>query len=200
MALLSNKFDEALAFASFLHRDQFRKDSDHQVPYISHLLRVAGLALEYQADETTAIAALLHDAVEDQGGMETAELIRQKFGSKVEAIVLECSDSTTPKDQKKKDWKQRKAAYISHFNNNPSQEAVIVCSCDKLDNLTCSFRQLQLVGLSHFDLFTTARDGFFWYYRSVLQALYAQKTPLKLELEACMQKIEALTEKLSFLQ
>ena len=180
-----------------LHRNQKRKDSNREVPYISHLLRVAGLALEYQGDETTVIAALLHDAVEDQGGMATAQLIREKFGPEVEKIVLECSDSTTPKNQGKMNWRERKTAYINHFNAEPSSEAILVCSCDKLDNLTCTLRQLNIVGLPVFELFTEKKEGFFWYYRSVLDALFAKKTPLKLELENCMRQIEELTEKLN---
>jgi (p)ppGpp synthase/HD superfamily hydrolase len=75
---LSGRFDAALKLASDLHRTQMRKSSD--IPYLAHLLGVAGLVLEHGGSEDEAIAGLLHDAVEDQGGKPTLELIRREFG------------------------------------------------------------------------------------------------------------------------
>src|ERR1700693_3220958 len=93
---LTNRFREALSYAFELHREQPRKGT--QIAYVAHLLSVAGLALEHGATEDEAIAALLHDAVEDQGGAPTATAIRQRFGDTVADIVEACSDTDeTPK-------------------------------------------------------------------------------------------------------
>ena len=93
---LTQRFSEALAYAAKLHAAQKRKLSG--APYVSHLLRVAGIVLEHGADEDEAIAALLHDAVEDQGGAKTLEEIRRRFGPRVAEIVAACSDTDqTPK-------------------------------------------------------------------------------------------------------
>ncbi len=100
---LSPQFDNALAYASQLHRDQARKGT--QIPYVSHLLAVAAIVLEHGGTEDEAIAALLHDAVEDQGGAETRAVIRERFGENVAAIVDGCTDADiTPKPP----WKERK--------------------------------------------------------------------------------------------
>jgi (p)ppGpp synthase/HD superfamily hydrolase len=89
--MLGERFDRALLLASELHRAQVRKESG--VPYVAHLLAVCALALEHGADEDQAIAALLHDAVEDQGGMPTAERIGAAFGPRVRALVLALTDA-----------------------------------------------------------------------------------------------------------
>ena len=108
VANLSEKFENALVFTTRLHRMQFRKGT--QIPYVSHLLSVAALVLEAGGDEELAIAALLHDAVEDQGGLETLEEIRNRFGGRVASIVESCSDAfEVPKPA----WRNRKEQYIS---------------------------------------------------------------------------------------
>jgi (p)ppGpp synthase/HD superfamily hydrolase len=88
---LGPRFEEAVAFAAELHRDQVRKGTD--VPYIAHLMAVASLALEHGASEDEAIAAVLHDAVEDQGGKPTLARIRRRFGARVAEIVEGCTDA-----------------------------------------------------------------------------------------------------------
>ena len=107
--ILTDRFDDALSFSVQLHRDQYRKGT--QIPYVSHLLSVAGLVLEAGGDEEQAISALLHDAVEDQGGLEILEEIRERFGDRVADIVDSCTDAyTTPKPA----WKERKNKYLIH--------------------------------------------------------------------------------------
>src|SRR5690242_16149089 len=107
--VLSSRFEDALGYAARLHAGQVRKGTG--VPYVAHLLAVTALALEYGADEETAIAALLHDAVEDQGGAATRAAIQQRFGARVAAIVDGCTDTdVTPKPP----WQARKEAYIAH--------------------------------------------------------------------------------------
>src|SRR5688572_28956686 len=123
---LTARFREALVYACELHADQKRKGSD--TPYVAHLLAVASLALEHGASEDVAIAALLHDAVEDQGGRPTAEEIGRRFGDAVKAIVDACSDTDV---QPKPPWRARKERYIAHVEHAP-RSVLLVSACDKL--------------------------------------------------------------------
>jgi (p)ppGpp synthase/HD superfamily hydrolase len=101
--LLTERFDDAFRYAHRLHRIQIRKGTP--IPYISHLMAVAALVLENGGSEDHAIAALLHDAAEDQGGEETLFEIREKYGAAVAAIVSDCTDSWT---EPKPEWRLRK--------------------------------------------------------------------------------------------
>src|SRR6266480_4106714 len=110
--LIGDRFERALVYATRLHREQRRKGSG--TPYAAHLLGVASLVLEDGGAEDEAIAALLHDAVEDQGGQRTLRRIRQLFGERVARIVAACSDTdVTPKPP----WRERKDAYIAHLRD-----------------------------------------------------------------------------------
>src|SRR6185503_9823772 len=112
--LLSQRFESALVFAARLHGRQLRKGTC--VPYVSHLLAVASLVLEDGGDEDEAIAALLHDAVEDQGGLPTLDRIRAEFGARVADIVLGCTDADSlPKPP----WRERKERHLSHLRTAP---------------------------------------------------------------------------------
>jgi len=112
--LLSQCFDDALSFASNLHATQARKST--RIPYISHLLTVASLVLEAGGTEDEAIAALLHDGPEDQGGQETLDEIRRRFGDQVADVVLACSDTLGDvNDGPKPPWQERKTAYLEHL-------------------------------------------------------------------------------------
>src|SRR6202048_3732649 len=105
---LSRLYDEALVFASDLHRTQVRKGSG--TPYIAHLLSVSSRVLTAGGTEVQAIGGLLHDAAEDQGGEETPEGMRKRFGPEVAQIVADCTDSWT---EPKPEWRSRKEAYLS---------------------------------------------------------------------------------------
>lgn len=163
--MLTHRFDDALLLACDLHRTQRRKD--HNTPYISHLLAVSGLVLENGGDENLAIAALLHDAVEDQGGLKTEALIRRSFGDYIADIVLECSDQTSGKDGP---WWPRKEAYLASVPRK-SKGALIVTTCDKIHNTSTILADLKHQGLSVFDRFSTGQDGTMWYYRSLADCL-----------------------------
>ena len=127
---LSPCFDDALVFASRLHAGQLRKGTP--VPYVAHLLAVTATVLEHGGDEDEAIAALLHDAVEDQGGAATRAKIRRRFGENVAAIVDGCTDADTiPKPP----WQQRKEAYLAHLVGETSPSVRLVSSADKLHNV-----------------------------------------------------------------
>ena len=161
---LTERFDEALAYTSALHRTQTRKGSD--VPYIGHLLSVAGLVIEGGGTETEAIAGLLHDAAEDQGGEQTLDEIRTKFGADVADIVEECSDTmVTPKPP----WRQRKEDYIAHLGK-ASDSTVLVSMADKLDNARAILRDLRRFGPPLWERFsTTDPQDHLWYYQSLLE-------------------------------
>lgn len=126
--MLTQRFDDALVFASRLHRTQRRKGSD--APYISHLLAVAALVMEHGEDEDQVIAALLHDAVEDQGGEATLREIRGRYGEEVARIVADCSDSIA---EPKPPWRERKEDYIASLALKP-RRSLLVSAADKTHN------------------------------------------------------------------
>lgn len=161
---LSMRFQEALGYAADLHNTQTRKASE--VPYIGHLLSVAGLVIEADGTETEAIAALLHDAAEDQGGEATLAEIERRFGADVAKIVDECSDTViTPKPP----WRQRKEDYIAHLRE-ASDSTIRVSMADKLDNARAILRDLRRHGEKVWQRFNTNDPHeHLWYYRSLLE-------------------------------
>jgi len=183
---LSKRFYEAFAFASELHREQLRKVG--RVPYLSHLLRVAGLALDFGASEDVAIAALLHDAVEDCGGMETEAIIRERFGDFVADVVLETSDSTTADANRKAPWRERKEAYLSHLRTG-SEAAALVSGCDKLDNITSLTRAMEIAGgEATLSRFKGGASDLVWYYESVAAVLKERGALVADELSAAIER------------
>ncbi|MBQ7029893.1 MAG: HD domain-containing protein [Thermoguttaceae bacterium] len=183
---LSERFYEAFAFASELHREQLRKVG--RVPYLSHLLRVAGLALDFGASEDVAIAALLHDAVEDCGGMETEAIIRERFGDFVADVVLETSDSTTADANRKAPWRERKEAYLAHLRTG-SEAAALVSGCDKLDNITSLVRAIKIAGgEATLSRFKGGAGDLIWYYESVAANLAERGTLIADELQAAVER------------
>jgi len=162
--MLSERFTQALIYATNLHANQVRKGSG--VPYVAHLLGVASLVLEYGADEDQAIAALLHDAIEDQGGAVTREEIRQRFGEQVTAIVDGCTDSEIiPKPP----WRQRKERYIAHISSADTS-VLLVSVADKLYNAQSILKDYRLVGEDIWERFQGKKAGTLWYYRSLVTA------------------------------
>lgn len=161
----TERFEEALAWAVRLHRDQHRKGSG--APYISHLLAVTALVIEHGGDEDVAIAAVLHDAVEDQGGAETLAEIERRFGGWVAAIVDGCSDTDqTPKPP----WRERKEAFLASLPE-ASPEVKLVVAADKLHNSRSTLADLRSSGPSVWDMFHGGREGSLWYYRGAVDAL-----------------------------
>ncbi len=153
---LSPRFEEALIFAFRLHNEQIRKGTS--IPYISHLLGVASIALEYGANEEEAIAALLHDAIEDQGGATTREEIRHRFGITVVEIVNGCTDADeTPKPP----WEARKKAYLTHIKNAPPS-VLLVSAADKLHNARAILKDYRLLGNSVWQRFKGDKEGTLW--------------------------------------
>ncbi|MHB9023302.1 MAG: HD domain-containing protein [Armatimonadota bacterium] len=164
---LTDHFNAALTFASRLHQRQRRKGTD--IPYLAHLLAVTSIALEYGADEEEAIAALLHDAVEDQGGEETSVEIRKRFGDRVAEIVLACSDTL---ESPKPSWNVRKERYITHLAE-ASPGALLVSAADKLHNARSILADFRRHGEAVFSRFNAGREGTLWYYRELVNAFRA---------------------------
>ncbi|MDT5147480.1 MAG: hypothetical protein QOC58_2125 [Mycobacterium sp.] len=167
---LTPKFVEALAYAADKHAMQTRKASE--VPYLGHLLSVAGLVIEDGGTERQAIAALLHDAAEDQGGQEVLAEIARKFGGDVASVVEECSDTLeTPQPP----WHERKGRYIRHLRE-ASDDAVLVSLADKLDNARAILRDFRTHGSEVWQRFTVNDPQLhLWYYRSLLE-VFARRT------------------------
>lgn len=172
--LLTERFDGALAYASAAHRDQVRKGS--RIPYVSHLLGVASIAIENGADEDQAIAALLHDAVEDQGGLVQLREIRARFGERVAAMVLDCTDdlensksSALTPTERKREWRERKESYIAGLSQKP-QASLEVSVADKTHNAAAINTDLRASGEEVWSRFTGEKHGTLWYYAELADA------------------------------
>ena len=184
---LSTRFDEALVLAARLHAKQMRKGTS--IPYIAHLLAVASIVLEQGGSEDEAIAALLHDAIEDQGGTPTRQLIRERFGEDVVEIVNGCTDTES---MPKPPWRARKEAYIAHLADAPAPVR-LVSAADKLHNARAILADYRAIGETLWERFNGGKEGTLWYYRSLVMVLRnAERTPLVEELERVVSEIEML--------
>jgi len=173
-----------------LHGRQVRKRT--QRPYIGHLLSVTALVIEYGGDEEMAIAALLHDAVEDQGGRPRLREIQRKFGKRVAHIVDGCTDSYT---EPKPPWMDRKRAYVKRVASE-SDEVRLVSAADKLSNVRETLYEVRVHGDSVFDRFAGKKDGTLWYYRAlVAEFRKAGTNPLIEELDRTVTALVSVTKK-----
>lgn len=169
--ILTDRFDRALLYATHVHGGQVRKKTT--IPYIAHLLAVAATLLEYGGSEDMAVVALLHDAVEDQGGEPRLADIRNRFGDRVADIVRACSDSVvnTAAGQQKEDWRTRKVRYIEHLKTVDS-ETLLVSLSDKAHNARSILRDLRKpeIGSAVWDRFKQPKEDILWYYRELANA------------------------------
>lgn len=162
---LSSRYAEAVEYAVQLHRGQRRKLTG--VVYVSHLLSVSALVLQQGGDEHEAIAALLHDAVEDQGGLPILADIQRRFGPEVAAVVEGCSDAV---EQPKPPWRQRKEEHLRRLAGAP-RPVLLVKACDVLDNARSVLASYRQSGPQIWSQFRGGRDGTLWHYRSLLELL-----------------------------
>ena len=163
--ILGDRFETALIMAHRLHRAQERKG--FPVPYISHLMSVAALVLEEGGNEDEAIAALLHDAVEDQGGAGTRDLLRFTFGDRVCAIIEGCTESDI---QPKPAWRERKERHLAQLiNAEPSVLRVTIA--DKLHNIRSLLADYDRLGDTIWSRFGGGKVGTIWYYRAMVEQL-----------------------------
>lgn len=186
---LTTRFETALGFAFQLHKNQYRKKSP--IPYISHLLAVTAIVLENGGSENQAIAALLHDAVEDQGGYDTLQKIEKLFGSEVAEIVEGCTDAFT---EPKPAWKGRKTAYLEKLKELP-ESILLVSLADKVHNARSLLRDLQSKEKDIWAKFNGGKEGTLWYYQSLVEKFNNSPfTDLTSELSQLVKKIIKLSE------
>jgi (p)ppGpp synthase/HD superfamily hydrolase len=161
----SLKFQEALVYAAQAHAGQLRKGT--RIPYLSHLLAVTALALEHGATDDEAIAALLHDAVEDAGGKPRLADIETRFGRAVASIVAGCTDTdVVPKPP----WRARKTAYVAHLRDAPLS-VKLVAAADKLHNARAILADYRALGDALWSRFNGGKNGTLWYHRAMVNAL-----------------------------
>ena len=183
---LGPRFLRAFVFAAEKHARQTRKAST--IPYIAHLMGVASLVLEFGGDEDMAIAALLHDVVEDCGGKPMSKEVRRRFGSRVAKIVEGCTDSDT---EPKPPWRERKETYIRHLKTADA-ETRLVSAADKLNNVRSILSDHREVGESVWSRFQGGRDGTLWYYRALLdEFLRGKPNRLIRELKLAIRELES---------
>src|SRR5215472_12662972 len=168
--VLTDRFDRALLYATHVHGGQVRKETS--TPYVAHLLAVSATVLEYGGDEDLAIAALLHDSVEDQGGKARLNDIRNRFGEGVARIVEACSDSLadTGKGEQKAHWRERKEAYLAHLRT-ADEDTLWVSLADKVHNARTILRDLRKpdIGEKVWARFSVDKEQTLWYYHSLAQ-------------------------------
>jgi (p)ppGpp synthase/HD superfamily hydrolase len=162
------RFEEALLYAARVHAVQRRKGT--AIPYVTHLLAVAAIVGENGGTEDEVIAALLHDAVEDQGGEARLADVRARFGVEVAAIVWGCTDAET---KPKPPWRARKEAYIAHLAD-ATTSVLLVSSADKLHNARAILADLRTQGAALWGRFNGGKEGTLWYYRALADA-YARR-------------------------
>jgi (p)ppGpp synthase/HD superfamily hydrolase len=186
---LGPRFLRAFHFAAEKHAGQTRKASS--IPYIAHLMGVASLVLEFGGDEDMAIAALLHDVVEDCGGAPMLKEVRRKFGRRVAKIVDGCTDSDT---EPKPPWRERKESYIHHLKSADA-DTRLVSAADKLNNVRSILSDYREVGESIWSRFSGGPEGTLWYYRTLLEEfLRGKPNRLIRELELAVRELEAGTQ------
>jgi (p)ppGpp synthase/HD superfamily hydrolase len=184
---LTERFEQALVYATRLHAHQIRKATG--VPYISHLLSVTALVLEDRGDEDEAIAALLHDAVEDQGGKATRAEIYRLFGERVGSIVDGCTEFDS---EIKPPWRDRKERYLEQLRQGtPSVRRVALA--DKLHNARTIVQDYRQQGEAIWSVFSTGKEGMLWFYHSLLK-MYREiaPTPMVEELARVITELEQL--------
>jgi (p)ppGpp synthase/HD superfamily hydrolase len=182
-----------LHFASGLHHQQTRKGGS--IPYIAHLMSVCALVLEAGGDEDQAIAALLHDAVEDQGGRPTAGTIRHMFGDRVANTVESCSDSMETNPDENLPWRSRKDKYLEHLRT-ANADALMVSAADKLHNARAVLADYRELGGGLWSRFNAPKEDQLWFYGQMIKTLQqtAAPKPLVDELSLVVGELERLAK------
>ncbi|MBI4860705.1 MAG: HD domain-containing protein [Candidatus Riflebacteria bacterium] len=190
--MFTRRLDQAFSLAHELHQRQYRKGT--RIPYVAHLMAVAALVAEGGGTEEQVIAALLHDAVEDQGGEETARRIAREFGPEVARIVESTSDSTVADPAAKASWKERKVEHLRHLRAAPP-DVRLVCAADKVHNARSIVAELLVHGAGALERFKGKVDGTLWYYAEAARVLgEGWEHPLLGELEQLVAKMRSLAE------
>jgi (p)ppGpp synthase/HD superfamily hydrolase len=189
--VLTNRFVEALGYAAELHLLQRRKGKGQ--PYVGHLLGVAAIVIQHGGGEDEVIAALLHDAVEDQGGLPRLDEIREKFGERVARIVDGCTDSYEVSGEKR-EWGERKRAYVEKVAHE-LEDVRLVSAADKLANAREILSDYRVEGDAVFQRFSGRKTGTLWYYRTLVNVFRkAGSNSLIDELDRVVTELEQLAK------
>ncbi len=186
--MLTQRLAQALALALRAHEGQVRKGT--RIPYIAHPLGVVSIALDLGATEDQAIAALLHDVLED-GGPQYEPLIQAQFGDEVLALVRACTDGIPDGVGEKAEWGERKRAYLAHLAQAPA-EVLLVSGSDKLHNARAIVSDLISTGPEVFKRFKAGREGTLWYYRAMADLFTQRRAPMAVMLESEVRQMERL--------
>jgi GTP pyrophosphokinase len=182
-----SRFLRAFLFAAEKHSGQTRKAST--IPYIAHLMGVTSLVLEAGGDEDLAIAALLHDVVEDCGGAPMLKEVRRRFGQRVAKLVDGCTDADT---DPKPPWRERKENYLRHLKTADA-DTRLVSAADKLNNVRSILSDYRALGESVWSRFNGGREGTLWYYRSLLEIfLQHDRNRITRDFELAVTELESL--------
>ncbi len=185
--MLTSRFEDALVYAARLHATQVRKQTE--IPYLSHLLAVTSLVIENGGGEDEAIAALLHDAIEDQGGAQTRVEIARRFGERIAEMVSMLSDTEV---NPKPPWRERKEAYLAHLPQ-ASDAVRLISAADKLHNARTILADYRQYGNHIWRRFRGGRDGTLWYYRSLVEIFtHCGPAQLAAELARTVAELERL--------
>ena len=189
---LTWRFNVALQFAAGLHHAQARKGV--AIPYIAHLMAVCALVLEAGGDEDQAIAALLHDAVEDQGGLPTLETIRHLLGERVANAVESCSDSIASDPKKKLPWRERKEKYLAHLRSTKNEDTLLIAVADKLHNARATLSDYRALNDEIWRRFNAPKEDQLWYYGELVETLRGTTAPTALvdELRRVVEELKQL--------
>jgi (p)ppGpp synthase/HD superfamily hydrolase len=184
---LGPRFLRAFSFAAEKHKGQTRKAST--IPYIAHLMGVASLVLEAGGDEDLAIAALLHDVVEDCGGAPMLKEIRRRFGQRVAKVVHGCTDADT---NPKPPWRERKESYIRHLSAADA-DTRLVSAADKLNNVRSILSDYRAIGESVWSRFNGGSEGTLWYYRTLRDVFIDQpRNRITRDFELAVSELDSL--------
>lgn len=160
----NGRLASAMAYAALIHGTQTRKGT--AIPYISHLMSVSALVMEFGGDEDQAIAGLLHDSLEDCGA-EHEKVIRANYGNRVADIVRACTDGVPDAGGEKAEWRQRKEEYLRHLTT-ANEDGLLVSACDKLHNARAIVADLRS-GHDVFSRFSAGKQGTLWYYSELVK-------------------------------
>lgn len=187
---LTRRYDRALTYARKHHREDVRKGT--AIPYLSHLLAVSSLVLDMEGSEDEAIAALLHDVIEDGGGVKAGRQIRRRFGSDVARIVRACSDTDA---DPKPPWPERKQAYIDAMPTKQPDE-LRVSLADKLHNARAILLDLRTHGDVLWKRFKVGRDGQLWYYDALATQFEQRRAELGEPASAAIDELRRVVEEI----
>ena len=194
--MITERFSQALAVAIKAHNGQHRKGTT--IPYISHPIGVASIAMEYGADEDQAIAALLHDILEDaepQLRPEFEGIIKTQFGSRVYAIVQGCTDGVPNASGEKQDWEERKINYLKHLEA-ASKDVILVSGSDKLHNARAILNDFKSLGLDVFKRFNAGQEGTVWYYQSLVEIFTKKNAPMASAFQSVVEQFPEAKQKM----